>query len=259
MRYISKQYEYDDTFLEKKIPAEAMLAICDTEHDIPIFVDETALSDVQCDKIIEAFLENGPSGRSYAEKARDNIVRKSHHFDLTGTNRSTYCAAIQRVRDKIGAYYSVILGDSDGAHGLGYGVGCKYSLHADNCDPVLDETGNVLHFEIKFPRRQISTILFLTDSVDEITAKYQHVGGNLSFDLLRDQNNNPLLIEPKKGHLVAFPSHPIYSQEVHEVYEVSDGYRFVIVDWFDAKRDNNPRVLSSICKCARQNLQPHAK
>ena len=236
VKYISRLYQYDDEFLAGKIPDEAIVAIPNMEHDIPVFIEHAFLSDDQCDRIIESFLRNGPGGTSAATEVSNNTVRRSYHFDLNGDEKAIYNQAVQRIKCKIGDFYSVVLKGSDGAHGLGYGPGCKYNLHADNCDPVLDDAGEIQYFGITFPHRQISMILFLTDSVIELTGKYQHIGGNISFNLITDHNHDCVLIEPRKGCLVAFPSHPVFSHEVHEVYEVSDGYRFVIVDWYNARR-----------------------
>jgi SM-20-related protein len=80
--------------------------------------------------------------------------------------------------------------------------------------------------------RQLSSVLFLTESVDVLTGEHQHIGGNLSFRFLLDDQGEMLLIEPKPGLLIVFPSNPIFSHEVHEVYTVSSGFRVTIVNWY---------------------------
>jgi hypothetical protein len=195
------------------------------------------LSVEQCRFIANQFLLTGANdqpGASGADFGLD-VVRKVHSFELEGEAKAMYQAGLESVAGELAEVFGVSLVGSAGAHGLGYTIGCKYDLHADNCDPEYDSGGNLIGFRHSMPSRHLSTLLFLGDSVEELTGDFQHVGGNLSFPFLVDEDNESLLIEPRCGLFVAFPSDPVYSHQVHEVYDVSTYYRFAIVDWHVCK------------------------
>lgn len=247
MKNISQRYRYDADFFSQRLAPELVL-LPPPDYESPIFIEEHVLSPDECDALVSKLLLSGPSGKSEVEipdahKNTDQLSdsvsdivakgsRNSLNYLLTPDIETVYRAAFEKARGKIERYYGVKLGPSSGAHVLGYGPGSLYGLHADNCDPVFDAQGGITSFVYKREERQISTLLYLTDSVDEIDGENQCIGGNLSFHFLRDEEDEPLLIQPKRGLLVAFPSNPIFAHEVHEVYE---GFRMTIVDWYSAE------------------------
>jgi len=231
MKNISRRFCYDDEFFTDKIPAAAVLARPALEEDIPVFIKRDLFSAEECRLIADQFLAAGPSDQPGANAEADGVVRKAFSFDLAGEAKVIYEAALASMRTSLERFYGVSLAGSAGAHGLGYTPGCKYDLHADNCDPQLDESGNLQGFRHVMPDRHLSTLVFLTDSVEEMDGPYQHIGGNLSFRFLVDEMSEPLLIEPARGMFVAFPSDPVFSHEVHEVHAVSTEFRLAIVDW----------------------------
>lgn len=228
MKRISKLYTYDDAYFFGKIPQEAFF-IPETDHAYPVFFRENLITDTVCDQMVDTIrgsgtlimVPKGPDGR-----------RKTAYFELFGWSQNKYEQAFKGIKEGIASFFNAEITGSHGAHGLGYYPECYYHLHADNCNPVYDGEGQVLRFEHSMPKRQISTILFLTDSVPEITSANQCIGGNVSFNYLRDEDDEMLLVEPKKGLLVAFPSNPVFAHQVHEVF---DGYRLTIVDWHAAR------------------------
>lgn len=246
MKSISRRYRYDADFFSQRLASELVL-LPSPDHESPVFIAEHLLSDDECDELVRSLQESGPSGKSEVEvisRHKDvhglseqvaHIVNKgsrnSVNYLLPADVATLYRAAFEKVRGKIEHYFGVRLGPSSGAHALGYGPGSLYGLHADNCDPLFDAQGNISSFVYKRAERQISTLLYLTDGVDEIVGENQCLGGNLSFHFLRDEQNEVFLVQPKRGLLVAFPSNPIFSHEVHEVYE---GFRMTIVDWYSA-------------------------
>jgi predicted 2-oxoglutarate/Fe(II)-dependent dioxygenase YbiX len=238
MKYLSKQYRYDDAFFAGKIPETAARVRPPSDEDLPVFVKHDFLSAGDCRRIAEQFLAAGPNDRPGARAEAAGALRKAFSFELTGEAKRLYTEALASVRPEVEAFFGAALGDSAGAHGLGYTPGCKYDLHADNCDPEFDASGALQGFRHVMPERHISSLLFLTDSVEELNGDYQHVGGNLSFRFLLDEQGEMLLIEPRQGLFVAFPSDPVFSHEVHEVYEVSTGFRLAIVDWHACEPDD---------------------
>lgn len=226
MKPISRKYNYDDEFFLGKLPPEARY-LPDPFHDYPIFIEGSFLSKSDCTTLVEKLIASGP----IADAGTGIGTRKSKQYLLPQDDKKTYEQAFLRVKPKIEDFFNATILSSEIAHGLGYKVGDRYDKHSDNCEPILDASGRILRFEYSIPNRQISTLLFLTDSVMDITGKLQCIGGNLSFPFIRDQQNEILIVEPRIGLFVAFPSNPIFVHEVHEVFE---GFRMVIVDWHSA-------------------------
>lgn len=241
MKHITKQYRYDDNYFYGKIPADAIQARPRENADSPILLKENLLSVMDCRLIANQFLSTGSNDTpgTRGDNVWHNTVRSVYSFALEGEARDIYQAAIESIRDDIVDYFGVSLVNSSGAHGLGYKVGCKYDLHTDNCDVNYDNVGNAASFRLTNPSRNLSTLLFLTDSVDDLNGEYQHIGGNLTFPFLVDENNECLLLEPRCGLFAVFPSDPVYSHQVHEVYAVSTRFRFAIVDWHSCKKVAN--------------------
>jgi len=210
-----------------KLPTEARY-LPDPSHDYPLFVEEAFLSPGECAELVEKITHTGP----FAHAGTGIGTRKSTQYVLAPDVDAVYKQAFNRTRPKIEAFFNATILSSEVAHALGYTAGGRYDKHSDNCDPVLDANDRVLRFEYTLPKRQISTLLFLCDSVLEITGPLQCIGGNLSFPFISDQMNEMLILEPRIGILVAFLSNPIFAHEVHEIF---DGFRMVIVDWHDAK------------------------
>ncbi len=238
MKKVSKRYHYDEQYFAGKVPSEAMKVSSSQDEEYPIYISDDFISTDECVEIIEQFTREGVAGK--AEASGDvKGVRKAFNFTLGGRAKEIYATAFQRSRPQIEKFFSTQFKDSVGAHGLGYSPGCKYDVHADNCDAVVDAAGQLQEFKLVNERRQLSSILFLTESVDEFTSANQHVGGNLSFRFIHDNDDDMLLVEPKPGLFVAFPSSPIFCHEVHEVYDVSSDFRITIVDWYDCEQTNS--------------------
>ena len=228
MKNISQKYQYDEIYFEGKIPEEARY-LPDPSHELPLYIEEGFFSPAVCDQMVSEFREAG--SRAASPVSMDIGIRKTEHYDLDNKVMAAYQKAFERTKPKLEQFFRAQLIESAGAHALGYYPGGLYGAHCDNCNPLLDENGKLLKFQYTDPARQISIVLFLTDSVTEITGSNQAIGGNLSFPFLQDENNEMLLIEPRKGLFVSFTSNPVFGHEVHVVYE---GYRMTIVDWHTA-------------------------
>ncbi len=223
MKRISLNHTINDCFFTGKIPDETSYLPA-PEYECPVFSEPALISPTDCKTLVDDMIKGGCVGVAGTGVG----IRKSRQYLLTAHGRAIYEQAFTRVRPKIETFYNASLAYSTGAHGLAYEPGDRYDVHCDNCDPVLDPHGKVIRFEYTLPNRQISTLLFLSDSVDYVTQPLECMGGNLSFPFIVDRNNDRLLVEPQAGLFVAFPSNPFFAHEVHEVLE---GFRMVIVDW----------------------------
>ena len=231
MKPISKQLVYDNHFLDNKIPEE-LRYLPDPDHEYPVFIKEHLLSADECDALVQNSLANGY--RKPVSLGANQIVHtgiRHTEFLLPDPEfRTLYVERSNFIKPEIETFFDLPLAETGETQTYGYPPSGHYLLHADDSVRQYNENGELTHWKATNPNRKISGILFLTDSVMELTGPNQCVGGNLSFDFLLDKNNGePFLIEPRKGTYVAFPSNPYFSHRVHEIYE---GYRVVIVNWY---------------------------
>jgi predicted 2-oxoglutarate/Fe(II)-dependent dioxygenase YbiX len=90
------------------------------------------------------------------------------------------------------------------------GAGGHHSRHADNCRQ--NEQGDWVANHT--PQRDVSAIYYLNDTFE---------GGEIVFDQV------PLMVKPRRGLLLAFPSDGAH---VHEVLPVRSGVRYTMAIWF---------------------------
>lgn len=230
MKPISRHLYYDDLFLDSKIPEEIRW-LPDPAYDYPFYIREQLLSDAECDALVADCLSNGyRKPASVGVEGKVTTAIRNTEFLLPGPEfRALYVERTTRVKPEVEAFFGMPLAETGETQTYGYPPSGHYLLHADDSVRQYDDTGQLSHWKITNPQRKITNLLFLTDSVIELTGPNQCIGGNLSFDFLVDKDNTPFLIEPRKGTYVSFPSNPYFSHRVHEIYE---GYRVVIANWY---------------------------
>lgn len=91
----------------------------------------------------------------------------------------------------------------------------KFLSHTDNA--YFDSGGKFLYTS---PQRVITTVTFVNDDFE---------GGEVVFENIKDDSGNSLVVTPKAGHTVIFPSDIRYP---HEVRPVTKGVRYSIVGWY---------------------------
>lgn len=237
VKNISKKLAFDDALLLPKIPSQARF-LESFSTDYPFFIQEDFLSPEICDLFYKRLTSTGSLGRvgvSTPEASERFTVkeefRKTDFFHLSEDESWLYRQAMDVVRPDLESFFNVRLGATEGTQTLGYSPGCMYMLHADDGDPVHDETGAWTGWKITMPNRIISTIFFLTDALEKVERPNQCSGGHVIFEYLKDESGSPFAVVPRKGLFVAFPSTPLFS---HRVSEVTDGYRISIVEWYHA-------------------------
>jgi predicted 2-oxoglutarate/Fe(II)-dependent dioxygenase YbiX len=102
------------------------------------------------------------------------------------------------------------------------GPGGHHSRHADNCRQ--NEQGDWVPNHT--PHRDVSAIYYLNDEFE---------GGEIAFE------KEKLVVKPRKGLLLVFPSD---RDHVHEVYPVRCGIRYTMPIWF-TKRESSAAVWLS--------------
>lgn len=230
MKHISKQLFYDENFFQGKLPENSQY-LPNPKYKYPFYIKENLIPPEDCDALAHNALTNG--NKKLATVGTDNSIIKNvrnTYFLLPDPEfRSMYMNAVNSVKSEVEEYFGMQLGETGETQTYGYPPGGHYILHADDSVRQYNDAGEITHWKTTNPNRNLSTILYFTDSVDEITGKNQCVGGNLEFEYLKDKYSESFLLEPKKGMYIVFPSNPYFSHRVHEVYE---GQRIAIVNWY---------------------------
>ncbi len=237
MKRVSNLYFYDQKIAAAMMPSGAdYLHI--SKEDYPVYIKENYLEPGQCDGIVNSLLSRGMSKETTTTGGNLKAERKTLSLRLTEDDEALFYKKIDEEKQEIEKYFGLRITASEAVNALGYPPGGEYRAHCDNCMPLFNSSGNMTGFEHNMPGRVLSTILFLTDGVDEISGENQCVGGNLMFNRFLDRGGEPLLIEPKKGLFIAFPSNPYYQHQVFTVYE---GFRVSLVDWHNAEFITKPK------------------
>jgi 2OG-Fe(II) oxygenase superfamily len=103
------------------------------------------------------------------------------------------------------------------------GAGGRHSRHADNCRE--NEQGDWVANHT--PHRDVSAIYYLNDEFE---------GGEIVFDRAQ------LVVKPRRGLLLAFPSDAAH---LHEVLPVRSGVRYTMAIWFTRQRSF---ALADLCR-----------
>jgi len=228
---ISRLYTLDDELDPRKIPAGAdFLHISETDY--PFYLVESVLEPARCDEIVRKQLARGLGHALTTSDGNLSMKRKTFNLEMSDKEQHLFYEIFDGLKKEIERFYGINIISSEGVGALGYPIGGEYRAHNDNCNPVFSDSGEMTHFDFTMPDRTVSTVLFLTDSVEEIDDENQCIGGNLLFKRFINTEGERLLIEPKKGCLIAFPSNPYYQHQVCPVYE---GFRISWVDWHKAR------------------------
>jgi len=145
--------------------------------------------------------EKHESGTDY--KARDTDLIMLPHHESQGTGILTeftkeFHANMKPCLDQYMAHYYAKIEKFEGPQLLRYGKEQKFHDHID---------------DHPFFTRRISLTYYLND---------EYEGGDVEFD------RHGLRFKAKKNDLLIFPSNFIYN---HQVHPVTDGLRYVIVQW----------------------------
>jgi predicted 2-oxoglutarate/Fe(II)-dependent dioxygenase YbiX len=111
------------------------------------------------------------------------------------------------------------------------GPGGHHSRHGDNCRQNEQSDWVPNHT----PQRDVSAIYYLNEEFE---------GGEISFE------KENLVVKPRRGLLLAFPSD---RDHVHEVYPVRSGIRYTMPIWFTQQESSAAASLSK--KVAVVNLK----
>lgn len=179
-----------------------------------VFQDERALDEGRCRQLIDIFLRHLDAAIS--GEGRTHPTLHCFHSVTDVSSRALLLAVLGEcypiVRREVATPRSIY---PETMILAALGVGGAHESHADNCRQNAMEKWEPNHT----PQRCYSTIYYLNSDFD---------GGEIAF-----QQRN-LLIKPKRGLLLGFPSD---RHHVHEVFPVRAGNRYSLAIWWTHRRD----------------------
>lgn len=163
---------------------------------------------------VSSFAEDAPE--EGVEWVVNKEVRDTHHLhQTTAIVRKLRSVLKAGISSFIEPFYDVKIRDWEPLQLLHYGQGGHYIPHVDAETLYTDEDG--LELWEKTLDRDISVVYFINDDFE---------GGELFFPSL------DLLVKPKAGTLICFPSDHNY---IHGVKPVTTGRRYSVVTWMRIK------------------------
>ncbi len=187
-------------------------------HHTPFLFMNNALDPATCQAIINSLHHETFQAR-LKQKGLDESIRKTILHTPTPYIESIFETVITRHQKKIERFFNISLLSGTKIQILEYQTGGFYKCHADNASE-LRKDGRLIDYKIVAPKRKITTLLFLNDNFK---------GGEVEFCHLRYLNGERVVLQPRSGALLVFPSHGLFAHEVHPV----KGRRFAIVKWWN--------------------------
>lgn len=203
-------------------------------NELPYLIIEDFLDERTCQQIINNVQKDNNSKnaalRSRSQKLNQHI-RKTKIYKLKRLHAKLYADAFEKARPQIEAFFALSLTTATDVQVLEYTKGYFYKPHADDSSVLINHEKHIIGFKQVAPLRKLSSVMFASKHNAAVTDEYSFNGGELIFNYFRDKENNAVMLKPKMGSLIIFPSNPIYT---HEVKPVQEGYRLTLVQWHDA-------------------------
>jgi SM-20-related protein len=231
-------FVYCDASLENMLIESKILP--NPYKDYPFLLINNFLTNIECQDIVNEVRKSSDYEKAMVKtKVLDSVVDPSVKPKIRTTNiytlplhfQSIYQERFAQYQKEIEDFFSLSLNLATKEQVLEYTKGSFYIKHSDDSNEIVDSNKNTVGFDLVAPQRKITTVLFATTNVDEINDDYSFIGGELIFNYLYDKDGNNIVLKPKAGDMIAFPSNPYFC---HEVKVVKDGYRLTIVQWHNA-------------------------
>jgi SM-20-related protein len=209
-------------------------------HNFPYLVIENFLPPLACIEIAASVRASSEAETAKVKSALlDSVVvpalkqdiRKTKIYKLPKLYEHIYTQRFLEHQGKIEQYFNLALTTATKVQVLEYTKGSFYIKHADDSNDVVDDKGRTVGFVPVAPQRKLTTVLFVTGYDDTADDMDHFRGGELLFNYLYDESGEQVMLRPKAGDMVVFPSNPLFS---HEVLPVIAGYRLTLVQWHNA-------------------------
>ena len=225
-KQLSQHIFYDPRDLDEKVP-KALTFLGNSFAPKPFLIIDNFMRENECEVITQQLLADPAQTEAevLSRNSSSRVDKKErstawHSFD--DQTLASYNAAFDHHRFAIERFFGKALLEHTQPQPLGYTIGDYYHSHADNAAKTVDHSGNVVLWEAVKSNRVITTVLFLNSDFE---------GGELRFDYLYDHSGAPIILKPKAGLAVAFPSNPYFA---HSVAKVTSGYRLSVAQWHNA-------------------------
>ena len=152
----------------------------------------------------------------------NRAIRHTDIYTLTPTLLEHYNENMEALKAEIEEFFYCSLTTASKPQLLAYEAGGYYRCHSDDSSELRSKEGKLIGFKQVAPERKITTLLFVNDDFN---------GGELMFNYLYNSKQEQVVLKPKRGQMVVFPSNPIFS---HEVLHVKEGLRISIAQWHNA-------------------------
>lgn len=221
------------SWLNSAIPKE-LLYYPSFYNDYPYWLKSNLLELPKCELLLEMIKDEDDAKQvgvltqtqGVVQSEKNRAIRDTKAYNPPALLEEIFIELISLHKSDMERFFNVIIHSPSALQVLGYESGSFYARHSDNCSEIVNEKKDVVVFHNVAPHRMLTVILFLTTCGEGD----DHTGGELIFDYLLDEELKPLVITPKAGMMLAFPSHPAYS---HTVKEIKSGFRISIVQWFN--------------------------
>ncbi len=236
--------------LSEHIFCEDFLENCDIENrflpnpygEYPFMLIEEFLTPEQCHQITTSMQRSNHAQDAMVKSLiKDSVVnpsvdqklRKTKIHVLSEPHLSWYQQSFLKHQNKMESFFNLALTTSTKPQVLEYTKGHFYTKHSDDSSELINKSGKTIGFKCVAPNRKLTTVLFLSSHETQKSDKsdISFSGGELTFNYLFDAKGNPIVLEPKAGTMVVFPSNPYFS---HEVKPVQSGYRLTVAQWHNA-------------------------
>lgn len=203
-------------------------------YDYPYLIIENFLSLQECKEINDSIknedFEIAQIKSDNTKSQTNEKIRKTNIFTLNDFHLKLYSDRFLEHKNQIESFFSLILTSSTKVQVLEYLKDSFYAMHSDDSNMLVKDE-KIIGFNPVAKQRKISTVLFTTSYDDKTPSLDSFEGGELLFNFLFDENENPIKIKPKAGDMVVFLSNPFFT---HEVLKVINGRRISLVQWHDA-------------------------
>lgn len=205
-------------------------------HDTPYLLIENFLSASVCGRIAAYTRNASEAERAMVKSTRygvvdpdiDESIRKTAIHKIPEPLLEEYRRSFLHHQRRIEDFFRIALTTATKVQALEYTEGAFYIKHADDSNELLNEAGETAGFVLVAPQRKITTVLFATSHVGSGGDAAHFSGGELCFNYLYDAGGSPVVLRPKAGDMLIFPSNPLFS---HEVFPIKTGYRLTLVQW----------------------------
>ncbi|MEA2111627.1 MAG: 2OG-Fe(II) oxygenase [Campylobacterota bacterium] len=228
--------------LSEHIYCEDFLETCDIEnrflpnpyHQYPFMLIEDFLTPQQCSQITATMKNDSNSDDAMIKSLlQDSVVtpsvdeqlRKTKIHVLSEPYLSWYQQSFLHHQNSMESFFNIALTTSTKPQVLEYTQGHFYTKHSDDSSELISKDGKTIGFKCVAPQRKFTTVFFVSSHEEDFK------GGELIFNYLYDENSQQIILKPKAGTMVVFPSNPYFS---HEVKPVHSGYRLTVAQWHNA-------------------------